>query len=79
MKSKKKKYTFSFYGRQTGAIGILYQIQDTYEEQDLETAVRKLFHDYELSRNLKLNGKPFEIKDSMLENGFTYQRETARK
>lgn len=46
----------SFYGRQTGAIGIRYKISDTYEANNLGEALHMLNTDYEVQRNLKVNG-----------------------
>ncbi len=43
----KKTYSFSFVGRQNGAIGIRYNISDTYEANSLEEAVAMLGKDYE--------------------------------
>jgi hypothetical protein len=56
-----KKYTFSFIGRQTGAIGIFYKITQEYTCNSIEEACTKLFIDYEHFRSLKLNGKTFKI------------------
>ncbi len=69
-----KKYKFSFNGRQTGAIGITYQITDTYEAESINEAVSKLYADYEHFRELKLNGKPFEIKTSHFIDIPSYKR-----
>ncbi len=65
---KLKKYKFSFHGRQTGAIGITYDIAQEYMAESLAEAVSKLFVDYEIFRYLKLNGKPFEIKSIHLDH-----------
>ena len=57
-----KKYKFSFHGRQTGAIGISYDITQEYECESIEEAVTKLCIDYEPWRNLHLNGEKFQLK-----------------
>lgn len=76
-----KTYKFSFFGRQTGAIGICYQIQEEYKTDSINKAVTMLFIDYENFRNLKLNGKLFEIDSKMLDHPIknTYKRLTPRK
>lgn len=53
-----KKYTFSFTGRQTGAIGITYKISHTYQAKSQQEANSMLYTDYEIFRNLECNGKP---------------------
>jgi hypothetical protein len=57
-----KKYTYSFTGRQTGAIGITYKITHTYEANSLEDANTILYTDYEIFHGLRVNGKhlPFD-------------------
>lgn len=42
-----KKYSFTFFGRQSGAIGIFYKIKDTYNVQSLSEAKSLLYEDYE--------------------------------
>lgn len=42
-----KKFTFSFTGRQSGAIGIFYKISDTYTAKDIHEALSLLYEDYE--------------------------------
>ncbi len=63
-----RTYTFSFIGRQTGAIGIKYKIRQDYKCASIEEACTKLFIDYELLRDLKLNNKPFEINSKHLDH-----------
>jgi len=43
-----KKFTFSFIGRQAGAIGITYKISDTYEAKDIHEAMSLLYEDYDM-------------------------------
>lgn len=45
-----KTYKFSFHGRQAGAIGITYDIKETYKAQNLSEARSLLYEDYELIR-----------------------------
>jgi len=53
-----KKYTFSFKGRQSGAIGIVYKIMDTYKAEDIHQALSYLYEDYSIITNLKeISGK----------------------
>ncbi len=66
-----KKYKFSFHGRQTGAIGISYQISQEYEAESIAEAVTMLYKDYELFRNLKLNGKDFIVNMKDLDHAPT--------
>lgn len=49
-----KKYTFSFRGRQAGAIGIFYQIIDTYKADSISEAKSLLYEDYEHIQGLKI-------------------------
>ena len=42
-----KTYSFSFHGRQTGAIGIFYNITDSYKAESLAEACSMLYKDYE--------------------------------
>lgn len=60
-----KKYYFSFTGRQTGAIGIIYPISENYEANSLGEALFKLWTDYELIRFNKAeeNGKSIETEN----------------
>ena len=60
-----KKYTFSFNGRQTGAIGITYQITESYEANDIHESLSLLWTDYEMIRHLKVkqNGKSIKQPD----------------
>ena len=48
-----KKFAFSFVGRQTGAIGITYQIKDTYRAHSLGAAMYMLYTDYDLIHRLE--------------------------
>ncbi len=43
-----KKYRLAFIGRQANAIGITYQIYDTYKANSLGEALFMLYTDYEL-------------------------------
>lgn len=47
-----KKYKFNFHGRQTGALGITYQISEEYNASCLEEACSMLYIDYEHFRGL---------------------------
>lgn len=49
------KYTFSFIGRQNGAIGIFYKISETYEAENISEAKSLLYRDYEHISQLKIN------------------------
>jgi len=49
-----KKITFSFTGRQSGAIGIFYKIQDTYKCNSVSEAKSMLWNDYEHISGLKI-------------------------
>lgn len=51
-----KKFKFSFKGRQTGAIGIFYDITETYECLNISEAKSCLYRDYEHISNLSING-----------------------
>lgn len=51
-----KNYIFSFRGRQTGAIGIFYQITETYKCESMSEAKSCLYRDYEHILNLRING-----------------------
>jgi hypothetical protein len=42
-----KKYKVSFHGRQAGAIGIFYNIRDTYKAKDVHELMSLLYEDYE--------------------------------
>lgn len=48
-----KKFTFSFIGRQSGAIGIVYEIRDSYKAEDIHEALSFLYEDYEHIQGLK--------------------------
>ena len=63
-----KKYSFSFYGRQKGAIGISYQIKQDYMANSLAEACTMLWIDYEPSRNTTLNGKEFKFESQHLDH-----------
>jgi hypothetical protein len=63
-----KKYTFSFIGRQTGAIGITYKITQEYKCDSLEEACTKLFIDCEHFSRLELNGKNFKIDSKYVDH-----------
>jgi len=47
-----KTYLFSFHGRQSGAIGIYYDIKQDYKCESLEEAVSKLWYDYDVHHGL---------------------------
>lgn len=65
-----KKYKFSFYGRQTGAIGIFYNISHTYEAENLSEAKTMFYTDYEGIRDLKVteNGKHIDFNSAPFSN-----------
>ena len=56
-----KNFKFSFHGRQAGAIGIFYQISDTYKAQDIHEAMSLLYEDYEHIYDLKCKVNATEI------------------
>ena len=56
-----QKFTFSFTGRKSGAIGIFYKIRVTYEANDINEAMSLLYADYEHISGLKCNGGKTEI------------------
>jgi len=60
-----KKYRFSFVGRQAGAIGIFYEIYDTYVCHNLSEAKSLLYEDYEhISRlTIKCNTKTIDKEE----------------
>lgn len=62
-KGHMKKYTFSFTGRQTGAIGIFYKITDVFEAENLSEAKSMLFANYEHFRGIRVqeNGKAIDF------------------
>lgn len=68
-----KTFKFSFNGRQTGAIGINYQIAQEYKAATTKDAINMLFKDYEICRGLKLNGNDYEIKAKYLVNNYPYK------
>jgi hypothetical protein len=79
-----KKYTFTFTGRQAGAIGIFYKIQDTYKCSSMSEAKSLLYEDYEHIRlhKIRINGK--ETQDRTEYNGAEFipvrsNRERQRK
>lgn len=49
-----KNFSFYFKGRQSGAIGITYQIKDTYKAKDIHEALSYLYEDYELISGLAI-------------------------
>ena len=62
-----KTFKFSFEGRQSGAIGIFYQITDSYKANDLQEALSLLYEDYEHIGRLKItcNGKSIETPEKI--------------
>ena len=56
-----KKFTFTFTGRQAGAIGIFYKIKDTYKAQNINEALKLLYANYEHITDLKCNNGKTEI------------------
>jgi len=48
-----KKYTFTFIGRQSGAIGKCYKITKTISSVSLKDAIDELYTEYEHISNLK--------------------------
>jgi hypothetical protein len=59
-----KKYTFSFVGRQSTAIGIQYAITDTYQANSLGEALYMLRTDYSYIKGLstKEDGKNIDFE-----------------
>jgi hypothetical protein len=74
-----KTFKFSFRGRQSGAIGIFYQITDTYKANSIKEAVSMLYTDYEHIQSLKLNDKYFKVEDSHFINLPDYKVKQDRK
>ena len=76
-------YKFSFSGRQSGALGIRYKINEEYQANSIGEALYMLWTDYEHIQHLKIkeNGKniPYEeVKDTeFINNG--YKRKLNRK
>jgi hypothetical protein len=79
-------YKFSFHGRQTGAIGIFYNISEEYKANSFEEACSMLYKDYEhisLS-SASCGGKKYD-KDEFRQAVYTntpipnYKRTTPRK
>ncbi len=60
-----KTYTFKFNGRQAGAIGIFYDIRDSYKCSSLSEAKSLLYEDYEHIRliYIKENTKDISKED----------------
>ncbi len=60
-----KKYKFHFRGRQSGAIGIFYEISETYKADSLSEAKSLLYEDYEHIGQLsvKCNGKEIDREE----------------
>lgn len=58
----------SFTGRQTGAIGIFYQIGEKYETDSLGEALHMLWTDYEHIKALKItcSGKDIDYSGVLL-------------
>lgn len=56
-----RKFTFTFTGRKTGAIGIVYKIKHTYTANDIREAINLLYADYEHISGLKYNNGKTEI------------------
>lgn len=50
------KISFSFTGRQAGAIGIIYPISVKYSVNTVSEAKSKLYEDYDSIRALKIQG-----------------------
>ena len=50
-------YNIEFVGRKTGAIGIIYKINDKIEASTEAEFVEKLYKKYEHVSKLKINGK----------------------
>ncbi len=73
-----KKFTFSFNGRQSGAIGITYSIRETYKAEDIHEALSFLYEDYSLILGLKEStGKeiPREINFKKVRSYTTRERD----
>lgn len=75
-----KNFTFSFTGRQVGAIGIPYSITDTYKAKNVKQAFFMLYKDYEHFSKITVNGKLFEFQEIEFEEPEQpYKRTTPRK
>lgn len=75
------KYRVTFFGRQTGAIGIFYDIADTYRAKDIHECLSLLHEDYEHIRSLviKKSGQIVEIPDKIEWVSVRSNRERERK
>ena len=67
-------YKFSFSGRQSGALGIRYKINEEYQANSIGEALYMLWTDYEHIRGLKIkeNGKdiPYDEDTKFIDNGY---------
>lgn len=55
------KFTFKFNGRQAGAIGIFYDIKDTYTAENISEAKSLLYEDYEHIRLISIHSGSKQI------------------
>lgn len=62
-----KKYRFNFIGSQSGAIGITYEIWDTYKCDNIHEALSYLYEDYQHFGSMKAyeNGKLIELPEKI--------------
>lgn len=61
-------FNIKFHGRQTGAIGITYDISESYECSNLSELKSMLYRDYEHIRGLKIKEGSKEINMRDYEN-----------
>lgn len=73
------KYTFSFIGRQTGAIGITYPITETYDAKDIHEALSLLYEDYDQIRIVKSKRNSHDINVPEKINFVSVRSNTTRK
>lgn len=62
LEKKAKKYTISFVGRETGAIGVTYPITTTVEADNEEAAKKKVYEKYEHCTNWSIKEASLEKK-----------------
>lgn len=73
-----KKFTFSFNGRQTGAIGIKYNITHSYEAENISEAKTMLWTDYEWINMYSVNGATIEQYENAPFSNTKYQKSIKR-
>lgn len=76
---KSNKYSFSFEGRQMGAIGITYKINESYLAADIHEAMSLLYADYNLIHSLIVKSGAKEIEVPKEINWKTVRSYTTRK